>query len=47
MSAPMLEVRDLHVSYGGIAAVKGISFEVAVGSSSRNLPLTGRFEVIP
>ena len=31
MSAPMLEVRDLHVSYGGIAAVKGISFEVAVG----------------
>ena len=31
MSAPMLEVRDLHVSYGGIAAVKGISFEVAAG----------------
>ena len=31
MSAPMLEVRNLHVSYGGIAAVKGISFEVAVG----------------
>ncbi len=31
MSAPMLEVRDLHVSYGGIAAVKGIGFEVAVG----------------
>jgi branched-chain amino acid transport system ATP-binding protein len=31
MSAPMLEVRDLQVSYGGIAAVKGISFEVAVG----------------
>jgi branched-chain amino acid transport system ATP-binding protein len=27
----MLEVRDLHVSYGGIAAVKGIGFEVAAG----------------
>jgi len=31
MSTPMLEVRDLHVSYGGIAAVKGIGFEVAAG----------------
>ena len=28
---PMLEVRNLHVNYGGIAAVKGISFEVAAG----------------
>lgn len=27
----MLEVRDLHVSYGGITAVKGISLEVAKG----------------
>ncbi|CAG0931179.1 MAG: High-affinity branched-chain amino acid transport ATP-binding protein LivF [Rhodocyclaceae bacterium] len=31
MSTPMLEARDLHVAYGGIAAVKGISFEVAAG----------------
>lgn len=29
----MLEVKDLHVSYGGIAAVKGISFEVAAGET--------------
>ncbi len=28
---PMLKVQDLHVSYGGIAAVKGVSFEVAAG----------------
>jgi len=28
----MLSVRDLHVSYGAIAAVKGISFEVPSGS---------------
>jgi len=27
----MLKVHDLHVSYGNIAAVKGISFEVAAG----------------
>jgi branched-chain amino acid transport system ATP-binding protein len=27
----LLEVKNLHVSYGGIAAVKGISFEVAAG----------------
>ncbi len=27
----MLEVKDLHVAYGGIAAVKGISFAVAAG----------------
>ncbi len=27
----MLEVRDLHVSYGNISAVKGVSFEVAAG----------------
>jgi branched-chain amino acid transport system ATP-binding protein len=32
MSAePMLKAHDLRVSYGGIAAVKGISFEVAAG----------------
>ncbi|MDP1653359.1 MAG: ABC transporter ATP-binding protein [Rhodocyclaceae bacterium] len=30
---PMLEVRNLHVHYGGIAAVKGISFEVAAGET--------------
>ena len=30
---PMLEVRDLHVSYGGIAAVKGIGFEIAAGET--------------
>ena len=28
---PLLQVRDLHVSYGNIAAVKGISFEVHPG----------------
>jgi branched-chain amino acid transport system ATP-binding protein len=28
---PLLEVRDLHVFYGNIAAVKGISFEVHPG----------------
>ena len=28
---PMLKVHDLHVSYGNIAAVKGVSFEVAAG----------------
>jgi branched-chain amino acid transport system ATP-binding protein len=27
----MLKVHDLHVSYGGIAAVKGVGFEVAAG----------------
>ena len=27
----MLEVRDLHLHYGGIQAVKGISFDVACG----------------
>ena len=27
----MLEVKDLHVSYGNISAVKGVSFEVAAG----------------
>jgi len=27
----LLKVADLHVSYGGIAAVKGISFDVAAG----------------
>ncbi len=30
-AAPMLEVVDLKVHYGGIAAVKGVSFEVARG----------------
>ena len=28
----MLKVENLHVSYGGIRAVKGISFEVPEGS---------------
>jgi branched-chain amino acid transport system ATP-binding protein len=31
MSAPLLKVTDLHVAYGGIQAVKGISFEVNEG----------------
>ena len=31
MSAVMLKVSDLHVAYGGIQAVKGISFEVREG----------------
>lgn len=31
MSAPLLQVRDLQVSYGRIAAVRGISLEVAEG----------------
>lgn len=31
MSEPVLKVRDLRVSYGGIAAVKGISLEVGRG----------------
>jgi branched-chain amino acid transport system ATP-binding protein len=31
VSAPELEVRDLKVLYGGIAAVKGVSFAVARG----------------
>jgi len=31
MSNPILRVLDLHVHYGGIAAVKGISFEVSEG----------------
>ncbi|HWS13393.1 MAG TPA: ATP-binding cassette domain-containing protein, partial [Rhodocyclaceae bacterium] len=30
-AAPMLEVADLRVHYGGIAAVKGVSFQVACG----------------
>ena len=29
--AKMLEVRDLHVSYGAIKAIKGISFDVEEG----------------
>ncbi len=31
MTNPLLEVRDLQVAYGGIQAVKGISFEVREG----------------
>ncbi|MBL8481372.1 MAG: ABC transporter ATP-binding protein [Rhodocyclaceae bacterium] len=33
MSVPMLAVQDLRVSYGGIQAVKGISFEVGAGET--------------
>ncbi len=32
-AGPILEVRDLHVAYGGIVAVKGVSFEVANGET--------------
>ena len=31
MNQPMLRVSDLQVSYGGIQAVKGVSFEVFTG----------------
>ncbi|MEY4342208.1 MAG: hypothetical protein RL541_1712 [Pseudomonadota bacterium] len=31
MAHPMLRVNDLHVHYGGIQAVKGVSFEVFAG----------------
>ncbi len=31
MAAPLLEVKGLKVAYGGIQAVKGVSFEVAAG----------------
>ena len=31
MSKNLLEIKDLSVSYGGIRAVKGISFEVPEG----------------
>ena len=31
MSAPLLEVRDLSVSYGGVKAVRGVSFDVCDG----------------
>ena len=31
MTHPMLRVSDLHVHYGGIQAVKGVSFEVFAG----------------
>jgi len=31
LEAPLLEVKDLHVSYGNITAVKGVSFAVAAG----------------
>ncbi|SAK83819.1 ABC transporter-like protein [Caballeronia temeraria] len=31
MSAPLLEVRDLSVSYGGVRAVRGVSFDVGDG----------------
>src|SRR5262249_23087047 len=31
MATPMLEVRDLHMSYGPIKALDGVSFDVAPG----------------
>lgn len=31
MTEPLLQVRDLHVSYGGIRAVKGIHLDIAPG----------------
>ncbi|MGO8954608.1 MAG: ABC transporter ATP-binding protein [Rhodomicrobium sp.] len=33
MAAPLLEVRDLAVAYGGIAAVKGIALEARAGQA--------------
>ena len=32
MNEPILSIRDLKVNYGGIEAVKGISFDVQEGS---------------
>jgi branched-chain amino acid transport system ATP-binding protein len=31
MTAPLLEIEDLHVRYGGIAAVRGLTLSVAAG----------------
>ena len=54
MSEPILKIEDLQVNYGGIEAVKGISFEVqegqivtligsnGAGKSSTLRPLSGR-----
>ena len=43
-----LRPADLALLDGGLRwTVEPGAFEVAVGSSSRKLPLTGRFEVIP
>ncbi len=33
MSAPLLAVKDLHVHYGGIHALRGISLEVPAGGA--------------
>ncbi len=30
-AAPLLDVRDLHVSYGAVCALRGISFDVQPG----------------
>ncbi len=32
VAAPVLEVRDLHVSYGGVAALKGVDLAVSAGA---------------
>ena len=37
----MLEVKDLHVSYGAIKAVQGISFEMEQGETVALIGLNG------
>jgi branched-chain amino acid transport system ATP-binding protein len=39
--APLISVRDLHVSYGPVLAVQGISFEVAAGQIAAMIGANG------